>query len=101
MGCVRMGILLTEQEKILLKEGKLDPLNIVEHRKINPIRSIDLNAVEAIKEEIRQVNELYRESIDKNKKLYDELIENRKLKEQHRNKITELRIKKKQLLGLE
>jgi len=93
-------IQLTEQEKQLFKEGKLDPLNIEEYRKAHPIKSVDLNEVEKIKEELRQVNDLYKESIQKNKDLYQELVENRKRKEEFRNKITELRLKKKKILGL-
>tara|TARA_Y100000031_G_scaffold110138_1_gene121232 strand:+ start:14973 stop:15266 length:294 start_codon:yes stop_codon:yes gene_type:complete len=95
-----MAIQLTEQEKGLFKEGKLDPANIEEHRKLHPVRSIDLNEVDKVKEELREVNELYKESIQKNKDLYQELVENRKRKEEYRNKITELRLKKKKLLGL-
>jgi len=96
-----MGIVLTEEEKKLVQEGKLNPAEILEHRKINPVRTINVNDVDAVKQEIRDTNILYRQSIDKNKELYDELAENRKRKEEFRNKIAELRIKKKQLLGLE
>lgn len=95
-----MAIQLTEQEKELFKEGKLDPASIEEHRKLHPVRSIDLNEVDKVKEELREVNELYKESIQKNKELYQELVENRKRKEEYRKKIAELRIKKKKLLGL-
>jgi|TARA_Y100000310_G_C20357338_1_gene657297 predicted patatin/cPLA2 family phospholipase len=93
-------IQLTEQEKELFREGKLDIENIEEHRKLFPVRSIDLNEVDKVKEELKQVNELYKESILKNKELYQELVENRKRKEGYRNEIAELRIKKKKLLGL-
>ena len=95
-----MAFKLSEEEMALVKEGKLDPNNIEEHRKIHPLRVINHNEVDQVKEEIRQTNVLYRESIDKNKKLYDELVVNRKKKEELRNKIAELRIKKKKLLGL-
>ena len=95
-----MGINLTEQEKQLVKDGKLDPAKIMEHRRLFPVKSINVNEVDAVKDEIRQANELYREAISKNKELYDALIENRKKKEEYRNKIAELRIKKKKLLGL-
>ena len=91
---------LTEEEKQLVQEGKLDPNKIEEHRKIHPVRSVDLNEVEKVKQEIRQTNILYKESIQKNKDLYQELIQNRKRKEELRNKIAELRIQKKKLLGL-
>ncbi len=100
-GDTKMGIVLTEEEKKLVQEGKLNPAEILEHRKLHPVRTIDVNEVDAVKQEIRDTNVLYRQSIDKNKELYDELAENRKRKEELRNKIAELRIKKKQLLGLE
>lgn len=93
-------IQLTEQEKQLFNEGKIDPSNVEEYRKLHPIKSVDLTEVDKVKEEIRETNELYRESIQKNKDLYNELVENRKRKEGFRNKITELRIKKKTILGL-
>ena len=96
-----MAITLTEEEKKLIQEGKLDPSNIEEHRKIHPVKPVDLNEVDKIKEEIRQANILYRDSIQKNKDLYKELEENRKIKEQHRNRIAELRKKKKEILGLQ
>jgi len=96
-----MGIMLTPEEMQLVKEGKLDVNKIEEHRKIYPIKSVDLNEVDAIKSELREVNELYKGSIQKNKDLYTELVENRKKKEEYRNKIAELRVKKKKALGLE
>jgi uncharacterized coiled-coil DUF342 family protein len=95
-----MGIVLTESEKQLVKEGKLDPSKIEEHRKLHPVRVIDQNAVDAIKKEISEANSLYREAISKNKELYDALVENRKRKEELRNKIADLRIQKKKILGL-
>jgi len=95
-----MGIQLTEEEKILVQEGKLDPANIMEHRQIHPVKTIDVNELDKIKEEIRQANVLYKESIQKNKDLYEELAENRKKKEEFRNKIAELRTQKKKILGL-
>ena len=95
-----MGIQLTEQEMQLVKEGKLNPAEILEHRKLHPVRSIDVNELDRIKQEIRDANVLYKQAIDKNKQLYDELAENRKRKEEMRNKIAELREKKKKLLGL-
>jgi uncharacterized protein with WD repeat len=96
-----MGIVLTEQEKQLVKEGKLDPSSIEEHRKLHPVKSVDLNAVDAIKQQIREANTAYQESIAKNKQLYVELQENRKKKEDCRNRLMELRKKKKELLGQE
>lgn len=93
--------MLTEHEKNLVSLGKLDVNKIDEFRKIHPVRVIDHNAVDDIKNQIRDTNVLYRESIDKNKELYDELVKNRKEKEVLRDKIAELRIKKKELLGLE
>lgn len=95
-----MGISLTEQEKLLVSEGKLDPSKILEHRKLFPVKSVNVNEVDAVKEEIRQANVLYKEAISKNKELYDALVENRKKKEECRNRISELRVKKKRLLGL-
>lgn len=96
-----MGITLTEEEKKLVSEGKLNPADIMEHRKLNPVRTIDVNELDKIKQEIRDANILYKQAIQKNKDLYDELQENRKKKEELRNKIAELRKKKKQLMGLE
>lgn len=98
---VKIGIVLTEEEKKLVAEGTLNPADILEHRKLHPVRSIDQNEVEAVKQEIRETNILYKDAIQKNKDLYDELQENRKRKEELRNKIAELRQKKKELLGLE
>ena len=91
---------LTEEEKKLVADGELDVNKIEEHRKIHPVRSIDHNEVDQVKAEIKEVNLKYRESINKNKELYDELIRNRKEKEEWRNKLAELRLKKKKLLGL-
>lgn len=95
-----MGIELTEEEKQLVKEGKLDPSKIEEHRKIHPVRSVNVNEVDAVKQEIRDAMTAYKESIQRNKDLYVQLEENRKQKEACRNKLSELRLKKKQLLGL-
>jgi len=61
---------------------------------------LNLNEVEAVKQELRDANVEYKESIQRNKDLYAELEQSRKKKEECRNKITELRIKKKKLLGL-
>lgn len=96
-----MGITLTEDEKKLVAEGKLNPADILEHRKMNPVRSIDVNELDKVKQDIRDTNILYKQAINKNKELYEELQQNRKRKEEFRNKIAELRVKKKQLLGLE
>ena len=98
-----MGIVLTEEEKKLVQEGKLNPADILQHREANPVQEhcVDLNELEKVKQEIRDTNILYKDSIQKNKDLYDELQQNRKKKEEFRNKITELRTKKKKLLGQE
>ncbi|MBU0461347.1 MAG: hypothetical protein KJ574_02045 [Nanoarchaeota archaeon] len=95
-----MGITLTEEEKQLVKEGKLDPNNILEHRKLHPVHVINVNEVDKIKQEIREATMHYKQAIQKNKELYDELVNNRKQKEIWRNKLDELREKKKRLLGL-
>ncbi|MBW3003045.1 hypothetical protein KY337_00645 [Candidatus Woesearchaeota archaeon] len=95
-----MGIQLTPEEMELVKQGRLDPSDIEEHRKKFPVRSVNVNEVDAVKQEIRDVNVKYRESIDRNKELYDLLVENRAEKEKWRNKLAELRKKKKELLGL-
>ncbi len=95
-----MGIVLTEEEKQLVKDGKLNPADIEEHRKLHPVRTINVNEVDQVKQEIRDVNANYKQSIEKNKQLYLELQENRKQKEVWRNKLAELREKKKKLLGL-
>lgn len=96
-----MGIVLTEEEKQLVQEGKLNPADILQHREAHPVKEhcVDLNELEKVKQEIRDVNILYKDSIQKNKDLYDELQANRKKKEELRNKIAELRIQKKKLLG--
>ena len=96
-----MGITLTEEEKQLIKDGKLDPSSIEEHRKIHPVRSIDQNEVEKIKQDIRDAANAYKQSIERNKQLYNELQESRKQKEVCRNNLMALRKKKKELLGLE
>lgn len=97
----KMAITLTEEEKQLVKEGKLNPADILEHRKLHPVQdvSVDLGELESIKNQIREANILYKSAIQKNKELYDTLVENRKAKEELRNKITVLRNKKKELLG--
>ena len=94
-----MGIILSEEEKELVKEGKLDPSKISEYRAEHPIKEPEPSEIEKVKEEIRQTNILYKESIQKNKDIYKELDENRKKKEEFRNKIAELRKRKKELLG--
>ncbi|MFA5141777.1 MAG: hypothetical protein WC471_02305 [Candidatus Woesearchaeota archaeon] len=96
-----MAIQLTPQEMELVKSGKLDINNILEHRKTFPIQSIDQNEVDKVKEEIKLANTAYRDAIGRNKALYDELIANRAVKEQCRLRIAELRVQKKKLLGLE
>ena len=98
-----MAITLTNEEMELVKQGKLNPVEIEEYRKEHPVveHSVDLNEVEQVKQEIREANVLYKDSIQKNKDLYEELAANRKKKEEYRNKIAELRIKKKKLLGIE
>jgi hypothetical protein len=98
-----MGIVLTEEEKRLVQEGKLNPSDILKHREENPVQEhcVDLNELEKVKQEIRDTNILYKDSIQKNKDLYEELQQNRKRKEELRNKIAELRIQKKRLLGQE
>lgn len=96
-----MAIQLTSEEQKLFKEGKLKIEDIIEYRKIHPVRSIDLNELDKVKQEIRETNLKYKESIQKNKDLYEELVQNRKVKEGYRNKIAQLRKKKKELMGLE
>ena len=93
-----MAIKLSEEEKQLLKEGKLDINNMEEYRKEHPIKEPEPGELEKVKQEIRDTNVLYRGAIQKNKDLYNELVENRNKKEEYRNKITELRKKKKELL---
>ena len=95
-----MGIELTKEEMQLVKEGKLNPLEIEQYRIDHPVQKLDKSELEAVKDEIRETNVLYKASIQRNKDLYDELADNRRIKEGIRNKITELREKKKKLLGL-
>ena len=95
-----MGIKLTSQEMQLVKEGKLSPANIEEHRKLHPIKSVNLNEIDAVKQELKDANIEYKEAIQRNKDLYAEIEQSRKKKEECRNKIAELRFKKKKLLGL-
>jgi hypothetical protein len=97
---ILVGITLTEEEKNLVQEGKLNPSDILEHRKLHPVKTVDVNELDAVKQEIKDTNILYKDSIQKNKDLYDELQQNRKRKEELRNKIAELRLKKKKLLGI-
>lgn len=96
-----MAIVLTEEEKKLMAEGKLNPADIMKYREEHPVEEVDQDEVEKVKQEIRDTNILYKHAIQKNKDLYDELVENRKKKEEYRNKIAELRLKKKKLLGQE
>lgn len=100
---IEIGIILTEQEKQLVKEGKLNPADILKHREENPVEEhcVNHNELDKVKQEIRDANILYKDAIQKNKDLYAELEESRKRKEECRNKIAELRLKKKQLLGKE
>ena len=94
-----MAIELTEEEKTLVKEGKVNPVEVMEYRKEHPPKEPEPSELEKVKQEIKETNILYKESIQRNKDLYDELVANRKIKEEYRNKIAELRIKKKELLG--
>lgn len=96
-----MGIELTQEEQKLFKEGKLDPSKIEEHRRLHPVHSVNLNEVDNIKKEIHQAMDEYKAAIQKNKDLYTELENSRKAKEVCRNKIADLRIKKKKILGIE
>jgi len=95
-----MVIKLSNEEQELVKEGTLNINDIEEYRKDHPLKEPDLSEIEKVKQEIRDTNVLYRDSIQKNKDLYDELLVNRKKKEEYRNKITELRTKKKELLAV-
>jgi hypothetical protein len=95
-----MGIELTKEEMELVRKGELDPNKILEHRQINPPKEEPLEEIEQVKEDIRQANIGYKAAIQKNKDLYKELEDNRKVKEEFRLKIAELRIKKKKLLGI-
>ncbi|MBW3019249.1 hypothetical protein KY329_03630 [Candidatus Woesearchaeota archaeon] len=90
-------IKLTDEEKQLVKEGKLDPTDIMKYREENPVEEKDVTELESIKQQIRETNMMYKDAIQKNKDLYKELDENRKKKEEYRNKLAELRKKKKEL----
>lgn len=96
---IKIAIQLTPEEMQLVREGKINPLEIEEYRKENPVKEADPSELEQVKKEIRETNILYKESIQKNKDLYQQLVDNRKHKEDLRNKIAELRLKKKELLG--
>jgi len=98
-----MAVKLTKEEMELVRSGKLDPNTIEEYRKEHPLKEhcVDLNELDKVKQEIRDMNVLYKESIQRNKDLYDELAVNRKKKEEYRNKIAKLRLKKKEILGKE
>ena len=91
---------LSEEEKQLLKDGKIDVNNIEQYRKEHPLKEPEPSELEKVKKEIRETNILYKEAIQKNKDLYNELVENRNKKEELRDKIAELRKKKKELLGV-
>ncbi|MFH1409203.1 MAG: hypothetical protein ABIH34_04815 [Nanoarchaeota archaeon] len=96
-----MAIHITEEEMKLVREGKLDPATIMQNRKENPVKEVPQGELEKVKQEIREANIFYQQSIQKNKDLYDELAANRKKKEEWRNKIAELRKRKKELLGIQ
>jgi septal ring factor EnvC (AmiA/AmiB activator) len=94
-------IKLTDEEKQLVKEGKLNPADIMKHREDNPVveKKVDKSELDEIKQQITETNMLYKDAIQKNKDLYKELEESRKRKEECRNKLAELRQKKKELMG--
>lgn len=94
-------IKLTDEEKQLVQEGKLNPADIMKHREEHPVveKKVDKTELEEIKQQITETNMLYKDAIQKNKDLYKELEESRKRKEECRNKLAELRKRKKDLLG--
>lgn len=94
-----MGIVLTDDEKRLLMEKKITLQEIEQRRNIMPVKPVNLNELDQVKQEIRETNLKYKDSIQRNKDLYQELVDNRKAKEELRNKIAELRLKKKKILG--
>ena len=99
-----MGVQVTKEEMELIRQGKLDPNKIAEERAKEPAvpeHSVNLNELDEVKQELRETNILYKNAIQKNKDLYEEIAESRKNKETLRNKIAELRIKKKKILGTE
>ncbi len=106
---ISLGIILTDEEKKLVSEGKLNPAKIMEFRKENsgpeeegaeePKPEASKDDLASVKQQIRETNILYKMAIQKNKDLYEELQANRKKKEELRNRIIELREKKKKLLG--
>ena len=98
-----MAFTLTKEEMELVKSGKLDPNGIEEYRKANPVveHSVNLNELEEVKQELRETNLQYKNAIQRNKDLYEEIAESRKKKEELRNKIAELRVKKKGIMGIE
>ena len=82
-----------------VREGKLDPSKVEEYRKENPLPETESQGLERIKQEIRETNIEYKESIQRNKDLYEELETNRKRKAELRDRLAELRKKKKEILG--
>lgn len=93
-------MVLTEEEKKLIDEGKISYTELI--RKKNEEKpNVNLNELEEVKKQIREANLKYKEAIQKNKDLYAELEQSRKDKEVCRNEIAELRLKKKQILGIE
>lgn len=98
-----MKVELTEEERKQLVEGK--PMaEILADRPddfVDPgeVKAEAMSELDQIKADLKQANVDYKAAIQKNKDLYDQLAESRKEKEACRNKISELRQKKKELMG--
>ncbi len=91
-------MVLTEEEKQMIDEGKISYTELIRQKQENT-HCVDLNALDEVKQKIKDANIRYKEAIQKNKDLYSELEESRKAKEVCRNEIAALRIEKKKLLG--
>jgi hypothetical protein len=111
-------IKLTKEEIELVKAGELNPAEIEKYRAEHPVpgdkvsilqndiptikdvsRPVFNDELSKTKQDIRDQNVLYLNAIKKNKDLYKAIEDSRKEKEMLRNKIAELRIKKKKLMG--
>lgn len=99
-----MALILTDEEKLAIKNGETTIPEIIAKRgadveKAPVAEEAPRSELDKVKQEIREANIQYKDSIQRNKDLYDELKANRKHKEELRNKIAELRKKKKELMG--
>jgi len=93
-------VVLTDEERQLIDEGKISYTELVKQKHNNqPI--VDHDVLDEVKQKIRDANVRYKDAIQRNKDLYAEIEESRKAKEVCRNEIATLRLEKKKLMGVE